>query len=183
MRVKLTNTQVKILKSAAKNKSGTILRLNKKIFKDEELQNELFLTTRQTTKIRNAFADNMSTDIKLSKAKISKIVQLSGSFDSWLGNLGKKVTNIVIPLSRDNLPGLRRNLTSNAMNEFEKKIRGKGAVRAEKGFTLFSSNEDMNDIIKIIKLLEDSGVLIDRVTETVKNEIKKNKKVDFLGLG
>ena len=41
----------------------------------------------------------------------------------------------------------------------------------------------MNDIIKIIKSLEDSGVLIDRVTETVKNEIKKNKKVDFLGLG
>ena len=41
----------------------------------------------------------------------------------------------------------------------------------------------MNDIVKIIKLLEDLGVLIDRVTETVKNEIKKNKKVDFLGLG
>ena len=48
----------------------------------------------------------------------------------------------------------------------------KGAVRAGKGFTLFISNEDMNDIIKIIKPLEDSGVLIDGVNETVKHEIK-----------
>ena len=37
----------------------------------------------------------------------------------------------------------------------------------------------MNDIIKIVKSLEDSGVLIDGVTETVKDKIKKNKKVDF----
>ena len=38
----------------------------------------------------------------------------------------------------------------------------------------------MNDIIKIIKPLEDTGVLIDGFTETVKQEIKRNKKVDFL---
>ena len=37
---------------------------------------------------------------------------------------------------------------------------------------LFISNEDMNDIIKIIKSLEDSIVLIDGITETVKREIK-----------
>ena len=73
-RVKLTNTQLNELKSAAKNKTGTILRLNKKKSEDEELPHELFLTTRQTTKIRNAFA-NMSTDIKLSKAQISKIIR------------------------------------------------------------------------------------------------------------
>ena len=46
---------------------------------------------------------------------------------------------------------------------------------AKKGFTLFISNADVNDIIKIIKLLEDSGVLIDGVTETLKYEIKKQK--------
>ena len=41
----------------------------------------------------------------------------------------------------------------------------------------------MNDIIKIIKSLEDFGVLIDGVTEKVKHEIKKkNKKADFLEL-
>ena len=43
---------------------------------------------------------------------------------------------------------------------------GKGTVSAGKRFTLFISNEDMNDTIKIIKSLEDSGVLIDGVTET-----------------
>ena len=59
------------------------------------------------------------------------------------------------------------------MNKFDKKISEKGVVRAEKGFTLFISNEDMNDIIKVITSLEDSRVLIDGVTETVKVEIKK----------
>ena len=94
-RVKLTNTQLNKLKSAAKYKAGTILRLNKKNFKDEELLHELFVTTRQTTKTRNAFANNMSTDIKLSKAQISKTIQLGGSFGSWLDNSGKKaLTNI-----------------------------------------------------------------------------------------
>ena len=58
---------------------------------------------------------------------------------------------------------------------------GKGAVRAEKGFTLFISNEDMNDVIKIIKLLEDLDVIIDGVTETVTHEIKKQEgEVHFL---
>ena len=52
-RVKLTNTKLNKLKSAAKNNAGTILRLTKKSFEDEELPHELFLTTRQTTKIRN----------------------------------------------------------------------------------------------------------------------------------
>ena len=84
--VKLTKTQLNKLKSAAKNKTGTILRLNKKNFEDEELRHELFLTTRQRTKIRNVFSNNMATDIKFSKAQISKIIQSSGSFGSWLTN-------------------------------------------------------------------------------------------------
>ena len=57
-RVKLTNTQLSKLKT----------------FEDEELRHELFLTTRQTTKVRNAFANNMSTDIKVINAQISKII-------------------------------------------------------------------------------------------------------------
>ena len=73
-RVKLTNTQLNKLKSAAKNKTGRPLRLNKKNFEDEELPHELFLTTRQTTKLRNTFANDMSTDIKISKAQIFKII-------------------------------------------------------------------------------------------------------------
>ena len=71
-RVKLTIKQLNKLKSVAKNKTGIILKLNKKNFEDEELPHELFLTTRQATKIRNAFTNKMSTDIKLSKAQISK---------------------------------------------------------------------------------------------------------------
>ena len=54
------------------------------------MSHELFLTPKQTTKIRNAFAKNMSTDIKLSKAQISKLIQAGRSFGSWLGNLGNK---------------------------------------------------------------------------------------------
>ena len=66
-RVKLTKTQLSKLKSVAKNKTETILRLKKKNFEDEEeLPHELFLTTRQTTKIRSTFTNNMSTDVNLS---------------------------------------------------------------------------------------------------------------------
>ena len=144
------------------------------------MPHELFLTTRQTAEIRNAFANNISTDIKFSKTQISKI-QSGESCGSCLGNLRKKtLTNIAIPLARDNLPGLVSNLTLNAINKFERKISGKGAVRAGKGFALFISIEDMNDIIKIIKSLEDLGRLIDGVTETVKHEIKKQEG-RFLG--
>ena len=64
-RVKLTNIQLNKLKSAAKNKKRTILRLTKKKFEDEEFPHELFLTTRQSIKICNVIANNMSTVIKL----------------------------------------------------------------------------------------------------------------------
>ena len=145
------------------------------------MPHELFLTTIQTTKIKNAFANNMSTDMKLSKAQISKIIQSCRFFGSLLGNIGKKsLTNIAIPLARNNLLGLVSNLTSSAINTFDRKISGKGAVRGGKGFTLYISNEDMNDIIKIIKSLENLVVLINGVNETVKHEI--TSKMDFLGL-
>ena len=91
-----------------------------------------------------------------------------------------KITDLAILLARDNLPGLVSNLASNAVNKFERKISGKGAVRGGKGYILFISNEDMNGLIKIIKSLEDSGVLIDGVSETVKHE-KKKQGGRFLG--
>ena len=129
--------------------------------------------------MRNAFAKNMSTDIKLSKVQVSKIIQPGESFASWLDNLGKKaLTNIAIPLARTNLSGLVSILNSNATNKLERSR--KKAVRAGKGFALFISNEDMNEIFKIIKSLEDLGLLIDGVTETVKHEIKKQEG-GFLG--
>ena len=116
------------------------------------MPHQLFLKTRQTTKTRNSFANNISADTKLSKSQISKITQSEGSFGSFPGNLVKKaLANIAIPSARDILPGLVSNLTLNAINQFEIKVSGKRAVRAGKRFTLFISNEDMNDVIKIIK--------------------------------
>ena len=112
----------------------------------------------------------MSADEKLIKTQISKINKTGGSFGSQLDNLGKKaLTNIAIPLARYSLLGLVSNLTSRAINKFERKISGERAVRAGKGFNLLFSNEDVNDIIKIIKSLEGLGVLIDGGTETVKH--------------
>ena len=74
-RVKLINSQLNKLKSAAKNKMGTILRKTQKNLEDEEFSHELFLTTRQRAKIKNTFANNMLTDIKLSKTQIYKVIQ------------------------------------------------------------------------------------------------------------
>ena len=55
-------------------KTGITLRITKKNFEDEELLHELFLTTRQRTKVRNIFVDIMSKYIKLSIAQLSKII-------------------------------------------------------------------------------------------------------------
>ena len=72
----------------------------------------------------------MSTDINFIKIQISKTIQSGGSFGSWLGNLRKEaLTNVAIPLARDNLSGLVDNLAANTLNKFEIKISGKGAVR------------------------------------------------------
>ena len=68
---------MKQIKTCSENKTGIILRLNKKNFEDEELPHELFLTAKQTTEIRNTYANNMSTDIKLSKAQYLK------QFNQW----------------------------------------------------------------------------------------------------
>ena len=88
-RVKLTNTQLKKLKSTVKNKTSKILRLNKKNFEDEEVPHELFLITRNATKIRNAFANNMSIHMKLIKTQISKIIQSGEYFGFLSANLVK----------------------------------------------------------------------------------------------
>ena len=90
---------------------------------------ELFLTTRQKTKIRNVFAKNMSTSIKLSKTQMSRQNQSSGFFGSWLSNLGKKaLRNLAVPFARDNY-------NSNAINKFEREITEKSGVSAGKEST------------------------------------------------
>ena len=80
---KLTDTQLKKLKTAIKNKTRTTLRMNLEMFDGNDLPHELFMTTRQKTKLKNVFNNNMSTDLKLSKAQISKIIRSRG----FLGSL------------------------------------------------------------------------------------------------
>ena len=82
--VKLSDSQRNKLKSVAKNQTGVVLRMNIKMFDGNDLPYELLLTTRQKTKLRSAFNNNMSTDIKPSKAQISKIIQFGGFLGSLL---------------------------------------------------------------------------------------------------
>ena len=63
--------------------------MNVRMFNGNNLPHELLLTTRQTTKLRNAIENNMSTDIKLSKAQISKTIQSGGFLGRLLGPLLK----------------------------------------------------------------------------------------------
>ena len=115
----------------------------------------------------------MSTGIKLSKAQIFKRIQLGGLLGKTLGKLGKKVLlDLVVPLAKDTL----RKLATKATSSVLKKIAGQGSVRAGRRFTLFTSNEDIYDIIKIVESLEKSGLLIDGASETVKHDIKKQKR-------
>ena len=72
---KLSNSQLNKLRSATENQREVTLRMNIKMFNGNNLPHELLLTTRQKTKLRNAFENNMSTDIELSKPQISKIIQ------------------------------------------------------------------------------------------------------------
>ena len=52
-------------------------------------------------------------------------------------------------------------------------------MKAGRGFILYISNENMNDLIKIVKSLEDSGLLINAFTELVKHEIKTRKQISW----
>ena len=86
--VKLSDAQLKKLKTTVKDKTGTTLRISLKMFDGNDLPHELLLTTRQKTKLRNVFNNNMSTDdLKLSRAQISKIIQSEGFLGRLLGSL------------------------------------------------------------------------------------------------
>ena len=78
--------------------------MNLKMFNGNDLPQELLLTTRQKTKLRNSFNNNMSTDLKLSKAQISKIIQSGGFLGRLLGPLLKTglplIKNVIKPLAK-----------------------------------------------------------------------------------
>ena len=122
----------------------------------------------------------MSTDMKLSKARLFKTIQSGEFIGNMIDKLSKKtLMNFAILLDKDVLPKLATKANSYVLDKFERKISEKGAARAEKGFNLKASNEDINDIIRIIKSLESSSILIDCATEKVKHQ-RKNKKVELL---
>ena len=102
--VKLSNTQLKKLKDAVSNNTGTTLRITLKMFNGNNLPHELLLTTRQKTKVRNAFNNNTSTDIKFSKAQINKIIQSGGFLGKLFGPLLKTglplIKSVIKPLPK-----------------------------------------------------------------------------------
>ena len=103
--VKLSDTQLKKLKNAVKNKTGTTLRISLKMFNGNNLPHELLLTTRQE-KVRNAFNNNMSADLKLSDDQISKINQSGGFLGSLLSKLAGPSMKVAIPLAKNGLAPL-----------------------------------------------------------------------------
>ena len=104
--VKLTDTQLKKLKTTVKNETGTTLRMSLKMLDGNDLPHELLLTTRQKIKLINAFNNNMSTDLKLSKTLISKIIQSGGFLGSLLSKLAGPLKKVAIPLARSVLAPL-----------------------------------------------------------------------------
>ena len=76
--VTLSDAQLKKLKIAVKKKTGRTLRMSLKMFNGNDFPHELLLTARQKTKLRNGFNNNIWTDVKLSTAQTSKIIQSGG---------------------------------------------------------------------------------------------------------
>ena len=120
--IKLPDTQLKKLKTAVKNKTGTTLRMSLKMLNGNDLPHELLVTTRQKTKLRNAFNNNTSTDLKLSKAQISKIIQFGGVLGSLLSKLAGLLMKVAIPLAKNVLALLGiKLLLQQLMQELKKK--------------------------------------------------------------
>ena len=163
VKVKLSKRQLKQLKTAIKNKTVTTLRISLKMLDGNDLPHELLLTTRKKTRLRNAFNNNASTDLKLCKAHISKIIP-SGGF------LGSLLSKLAVSLAKNVLAPLGITAASSVIDaRIQKKIHGSGT-------TLIISNKEMNDILKIIQALKDSNILLRGVTKTIKNETKNKKK-------
>ena len=163
---KLTNVQLNELKKAVKSNEGSTLRLG--IGKDED-PHELSITTRQNTKLRNAPNNNSATDIKLSKAQIKKIIQSGGFLGKLLSKLAGPLMKVALPLAKNVLAPLGLTAAMSAIDgSIQKKTHGSGVK-------LIIEQEDMKDIMKIIKALENLGILLKGVSKTTKNETKEQR--------
>ena len=178
LNVKLSNSQLNTLKSAIKNETDVILRLSSNMIgnSDDETNfpHKLLLTNRQVANLRKAFANHTSTDIKLSKAQLTKMQK--GRFLRFLAPLLKSglplLKSVIKPLGMLGLTAAA-SATDAAKN---KKILGSGNHT-----TLIISNDHLNDLLEVIKSLEKNGILLDGITEIVKNEVKEQKG-SFLGM-
>ena len=144
-------------------------------YNETNFLHKLLLTNRQVTNLRKAFANHLSTDIKLSETQLSKTIQSGGFlgrlFDPLLQPGLALINNVIKPLAKSILIPLGLTAaTSAAEAGIHKKILGSGNTT-----TLIISNDEMNDIIKIVKALEDSGLLLKGFAETVQNEVKEQK--------
>ena len=111
------------MKTAVKNKTGTgTLRTSLKMLDRNDLPHELLLTKRRKTKLRNAFINKMSTDLKLSKAQISKIIQSGGFLGSLLSKLAGALMKVAVPLAKNiSAPLELQQLFQQLMHEFKRK--------------------------------------------------------------
>ena len=135
---------------------------------------ELLLTNRQVANLRKAFANNLSTDIKLSKTQISKMIQSGGFLGILLGPSLKtgflQIKIVIKPLAKRVFIPLGLTAAVSATDtRIHKKILGSGTT------TIIISNDEIEDIIKIVKSREDSGLSLKGVSKTVENEAKEQK--------
>ena len=166
---KLTNVQLSKLKKAVKSNEGATLRLGIRNFNKDERPHELLLTTRQNNKLRNALNNNSATDIKLSKTQIKKIIQSGGFLGKLLSKVAGPLMKLALPLDKNVLAPLGLTAAMSAIDgSIQKKIHGSGVK-------LIIEQEDMKDIMKIIKALENSGILLKGVSKTIKNETKEQR--------
>ena len=121
--------------------------------------------------MRNAINNNLTTDIKLSKAQIKKIIQYGGFLGKLLSKLAGPIMKVALPFAKNVLAPLCLAASMSATDgSIQKKIHGSRVK-------LIIEQDDMNDIMKIIKALENSGILLKEVKQL---EMKlKNKEVDF----
>ena len=91
LNVKLSNSQLNKLKSTIKSETEGVLRLSLSMIGDNETNfpHELLLTNRQIANICKAFGNNLSTDVKLLKNQLSKLIQSGGFTGGLLGPLLK----------------------------------------------------------------------------------------------
>ena len=146
--VKLSDTYLKKLETAVKNKTGTVLRMSLKMFDEINLSHGLLLKTRQRTKLRNAFNYNMSTDAKISKAQVSKIIQLG----SLLSKLAGPLMKVAVPLAKTILALLGITAAASAIDaRIQKKAHGPGATT----FNNFKRRNEWHHekMFKLLKIL------------------------------